>query len=257
MKKVVYLILSLVLLSVSVISAQKAEMDPEAAKLYNSGNKMLKSGNYEGAIEDYSKALEISKDYRIYYQQGIAYKKLRKFDKALESFHKCLETNPEFTIVYNSLGTTYYAKGDYLKAIENFKKFEESVKKPKLKKRAKKYISLAYTKLGDKELKNKNYEKGIGYLEEAVKYYNYDAAYLKLADAYIEMGNYQKALEAADNAIKYRSKKSKVPKGAPYFYKGLAYKGMKDKANAKQNFAIAAKDKLYRDRSKHDMKYMN
>ncbi len=257
MKKVVFLILSFVLLSVSFVYAQKTEMDPEAAKLYNSGNKMLKSGNYEGAIEDYSKALEISKDYRIFYQQGIAYKKLRKFDKALESFHACLEANPDFHIVYNSLGTTYYAQGDYLKAIEYFKKFEESVKKKKLKNRARKYISLAYTKLGDKELKNKNYKKGIEYLTEAVKYYNYDAAYLKLADAYIEMGEYQKALEAADNAIKYRSKKSKVPKGAPYFYKGLAYKGLKDKANAKENFVIAAKDKLYRDRSKHELKYMN
>ncbi len=257
MKKVVFLILSLLLLSVGFVSAQNKEMDPEAAKLYNSGNKMLKSGNYEGAIEDYSKALEISQDYRIYYQQGIAYKKLRKFDKALESFHKCLEANPEFTIVYNSLGTTYYAKGDYLKAIEYFTKFEESVKKPKLKKRAKKYISLAYTKLGDKEARDKNYKKAIEYLEKAVEAYNYDAAYLKLADAYIEMGEYQKALEAADNAIKYRSKKSKVPKGAPYFYKGLAYKGLKDKANAKQNFVIASKDKLYRDRSKHELKYLN
>ena len=33
------------------------DMKPEAAKLYNSGNKMLKSGNYNGAVDDYNKAL--------------------------------------------------------------------------------------------------------------------------------------------------------------------------------------------------------
>ncbi len=36
----------------------------------------LKAGNYNGAIGNYDKALAIEKDYRIYYQKGVAQKKV-------------------------------------------------------------------------------------------------------------------------------------------------------------------------------------
>ena len=47
-------------------------------------------------------------------------------------------------------------------------------------------------------------------------------------------------LDAAENALKYREKKSKVPQGAAYFYKGMAYKGLNNTAQAKENFKIAS-----------------
>ncbi len=257
MKKISVFFFSVLLLSSAVLFAQKAQMNPEAAKLYNQGNKQYKSGNYNGAIESYKKALAIERDAPILYQEGLAYKKLRKFKEAEADFTECIKLDPDFVPAYNGLGTTYYAMGEYLKAAENFKKFGEKTKKKKYKEKAKKFMGLAYTKLGVKESKNGNYKKAVEYLTKAIENYNYDAAYLELADVYITLGKYEEALKAANNAIKYRPRKSRVPKGAPYFYKGLAYKGMKDKTHAKQNFAIAAKDKLYKDRSKHEMKYMN
>lgn len=257
MKRVSFLFFAAFLLVSTISFAQKAPMEPEAAKLYNKGNKLIKSGDYQGAIKDYEEALTKAKDYRIYYQEGIAYKKLRKFDKAEEAFKACIQTNPDFAAAYNGLGTTYYSKKDYQKAIDNFKLFAEKAKKKKLKKRAKRFISLAYTKLGVKEINDHKYNKAVEYLKQAVDNYEYDAAYLQLANAYIELGKYKEALAAADNAIKFRAKRSRVPKGAPYFYKGLAYKGMNDKSSAKANFKIASKDKLYRAQSKYEMKYMN
>ncbi|MEE9432286.1 MAG: tetratricopeptide repeat protein [Melioribacteraceae bacterium] len=237
--------------------AQEGKMDNEAAKLYNAGNKQKKSGDYAGAISTYGDALKISKDYRIYYQMSSAYKKQRKFQEAEQALNACVELNPKFTTAYNALGTTYYSWGKYQQAVDSFKKFEESTEKKKAKKKAQKYIGLSYTKLGSQALKDKSYGKATEYLMSAVSNYNYDAAYLKLADIYIETGKYSEALQAADNAINYRSKKSKLPKGAPYFYKGLAFKGLKQYDKAKENFSVAKKDKQYRDRSKHEMKYMN
>lgn len=244
-----------ILFSVSLV-AQVTEMNQEAAKLYNEGNSQKKSGNYAGALESYKKALEISPDYRIYYQLSAVYKKQRKYEFAEQALLKCLESNPEFTSAHNSLGTTYYSWGKFDKAVESFKKFKETASNKKLENRASKYIGLAYTKLGESALKDRDYEEAEKQLKNAVNNYNYDAAYLKLADIYVEIGKYDEALKAADNAINYRDKKSKVPKGAPYFYKGMAFKGLKDKDKAKENFKLAAADKQYRDRSNHEIKYL-
>lgn len=245
----------LTLFSVSIF-AQSVEMDNEAAKLYNEGNSLKKSGNYDGALQSYQKALEISKDYRIYYQLSAVYKKQRKFADAEKALLSALELNPEFTSAFNSLGTTYYSWGKYEKAVENFKMFKEKIGDKKLEKRAAKYIGLAYTKLGESALKDRNYNEAEKQLLSAVSNYNYDAAYLKLADVYVETGKYQEALKAADNAINFRDKKSKIPKGAPYFYKGMAFKGLQDKEKAKENFKLASSDKQYRDRSNHEIKYL-
>lgn len=256
MKKILFILFSILMVISSTIPAQNAEMDKEAAKLYNEGNKQKKSGNIDGALESYKKALGITKDYRIYYQLSSVYKKKRNFEQAEAALNSCLELNPNFFTAYNSLGTTFYSWGKYDKAVENFKKFQENVQDKKLQKRAGKYIGLAYTKLGSAALNDKNYTKAEEYLKLAVSNHPYDAAYLKLADLYIELGKYDEALQAADNAINYRGRKSKVPKGAPYFYKGMAFKGLNDNAKAKENFKISSSDKQYRDRSKHEIKYL-
>lgn len=238
------------------IFAQAVAMDNEAAKLYNEGNSQKKSGNYDGALVSYQKALEISKDYRIYYQLSSVYKKQRKYGDAEQALLASLKANAEFSTAFNSLGTTYYAWGKYDKAVENFKLFQEKSKDKKSQKKAAKYIGLAYTKLGDSALKDRDYKEAEKQLLDAVANYNYDAAYLKLADVYVETGKYDEALKAADNAINFRDKKSKIPKGAPYFYKGMAFKGLKDKDKAKENFKLASSDRQYRDRSNHEIKYL-
>lgn len=256
MKKILLLTLALITFFSASILAQ-GEMDNEAAKLYNTGNSQKKSGNFEGALDSYQKALQISKDYRIYYQLSSVYKKQRKFGDAEQALLAALEANPDFSTAYNSLGTTYYSWGKYDKAVENFEKFKGKVKEKNLKDRASKYIGLAYTKLGENALKDRNYEVAEQHLLNAVSNHSYDAAYLKLADIYVETGKYEEALKAADNAINYRGKKSKVPKGAPYFYKGMAFKGLNDNDKAKENFQKASADKQYRDRSNHEIKYLN
>jgi tetratricopeptide (TPR) repeat protein len=257
MKKFLIITFSLLTLFSVNTFTQTAEMDNEAAKLYNEGNKQKKAGNFEGALQSYEKALEISKDYRIYYQLSAVYKKQRKYEYAEQALLGALELNPEFSSAYNSLGTTYYSWGKYEKAVENFKLFQEKAGDKKLEKRAAKYIGLAYTKLGENALKDRNYGEAEKQLLSAVSNYNYDAAYLKLADVYVETGKYEEALKAADNAINFRDKKSKIPKGAPYFYKGMAFKGLQDKEKAKENFKLASSDRQYRDRSNHEIKYLN
>jgi len=256
MKKVITLAVVFLVAAIT-LSAQSAEMTKEASELYNAGNKLLKSGDYNGAVQKYDDALKVSEDYRILYQKSIALKKLRKYNDAKEVLIKCVEVKPDFASAYNGLGTTYYALKDYQKAIDNFKLFQEKSDKPKLKKRANLYLAIAYTKLADQMKKKGNTDKAIELLTEAVKYKPYDASYLMLAELYSDKGEFQKSLDAANNALKYRGKRSKLSKGAVYYYKGLALKGLGNKEEAKKSFSLALTDRTYKQNAKYELKMLD
>jgi tetratricopeptide (TPR) repeat protein len=244
----------IMLLFVAVLSAQTLDEAPESAKLYNEGNKLRKSGNYNGAIEKYDEALKGSNDYRIYYQKGVTYKKLNDYDNAAGAFIKCIEVNPEFDIAYNGLGGTYFSQGKFDEAVESFIKFEELSTKPKLKKQANEYIARSLTKIGLTAKANGNFDKAVEKLVKAVNYHPLDAAYLALAEVYVDKAEYDKALVAADQAINNRKS---ISKGAGYYYKGLAFKGKKDNVKAKENFEIAVKDQQYKTNSQYELKNLN
>ena len=114
------LMILLTLISFNLIIAQ--DMNPDAGKLYNEGNSLLKAGNYKGAIENYDKALAIEKDYRIYYQKGVAQKKARDLKGAMKSFDDCIKMKSDFAGAYNALGGVYFQEGDFNAAITNFEK---------------------------------------------------------------------------------------------------------------------------------------
>ena len=230
------------------------DMNPDAGKLYNEGNSMLKAGNYNGAIENYNKALEIEKDYRIFYQRGVAQKKARNLSDAKVSFEECIKLNGSFSGAYNALGGVYFQMGNYLEAINNFEKVLTLTNKANVQKKVKKNLSLAYTKLGNQELTNGNADKGIEYLEKAVANYNYDAAYLSLAKIYSEIGQWDKSISASENALKYRSK---ITKGGPYYYMGVSYKGKGNTEKAIEMFKKAKTDKTYKKTAEYELSLLN
>lgn len=230
------------------------DMNPEAGKLYNAGNKLLKEGNYSGAIENYNNALAIEKDYRILYQKGVAQKKTRDLEDAKNSFEECLNLNKDFYSGYNALGGVYFQMGDYTAAIKNFEKVLELTDKSNIQKKVKKNLSLAYAKLGNQALTEGNANKGIDYLTKAVEYNNYDAAYLSLAKIYSELGEWDKSISASDNALKYRSK---ISKGGPYFYMGVSYKGKGENEKAIEMFNKAKSDATYKKTAEYELSLLN
>ncbi len=251
MKKLSIAILSLILFSASFVLGQ--EISQDAAPLYNEGNKLIKSGQYSAAVEKYNAAIAIQEHPNMYYQKSIAEKKLRKFKDAEKSLLKCLELNPDFSAAYSGLGTTYYSLKKYQLAADNFTKYLEKTNNKKSKKKIQKFIGLSYTQLGQQAKRDGNHQKAINYLNKAVSNYKYDSAYLALAEIYNELGKYSEALTAADNAINNRKK---ISKGAGYYYKGLAFKGLGDTAKAIENFKVSVKDKTYKASSKYELKLL-
>lgn len=113
--------------------------------------------NYNIAIEQFSKCIEIHPDYfesyfglgdvyvqkkqmdkAMYYYQAIAqrmpdlamaqnnlgnmYFKLQKYDSAIVALNKAIKLMPDYTDAYNNLGSSYFGKGDFDNAILSYKK---------------------------------------------------------------------------------------------------------------------------------------
>jgi len=226
------------------------DMNAEAGKLYNEGNKLLKAGNYDGALEKYNSALNVEKDYRIFYQRGIALKSLGNHEEAKKSFQESLKLKSDFEGGYNALGGVYFSMGNYQEAITNFEKVMEFSKNNSVKNKVKKNLSLAYTKLGSEAERNGNSTTAIENYKKGAETNNYDAAYLSLAKIYTELGNWDAAINAAENALKYRST---ISKGGPYYYMGVAYKGKEDLNKAKEMFTHAKSDATYRKTAEYEL----
>lgn len=249
----VFPILLLFILTISLISFAQ-EMNPEAGKLYNEGNSLLKAGNYNGAISNYDKALGIEKDYRIYYQKGVAQKKANDLNGSKASLEECIKLKNDFEPGYNALGGVYFSMGNYTEAINKFEKVLTLSNNASVTKKVKKNMSLAYTKLGNDEISKGNVQKAVEYLTKAVENDNYDAAYLSLAKLYSELGEWDKSISASESALKY---KSKITSGGPYFYMGVSYKGKGDTPKAKEMFEKAKQDATYKKTAEYELSLLN
>ena len=55
-----------------------------------------------------------------YNDRGIAYCQDGEYDQAIDSFSKAVELDPNYVEAYNNRGITYYCKGDFDLAIQEF-----------------------------------------------------------------------------------------------------------------------------------------
>lgn len=247
----VVIFMSLVIFVLGNSLAQNKEMNPDAGKLFNEGNALLKAGNYNGAVEKYDAAIRIEKDYRIYYQKGVALRKSNKNEEAKIAFEECMKLNPGFEGGYNALGGVYFSMGNYQQSIQMFEKILDMKDvKANVKLKVKKNLALAYSRLGNNSLSQGEPTKGIENLKKAVEFDNYDAAYLSLAKVYSEMGQYDESIKAAENALKYRSS---ISKGGPYYYMGLSFKGKGDSGKAREMFSQAQSDATYKKTAEYEL----
>ena len=96
--------------------------------LSNVGNDYAKKGQYDQAISDFNKALEISpRDAKAYSNRGIAYKKKGQYDQAISDYNKALEINPRYPEAYFNKALTYDKMGRIREAIEAYRGFIQNV----------------------------------------------------------------------------------------------------------------------------------
>ena len=109
----------------AILDFDKAlQINPMNAEAYNNrGSVYGEKGRYDQAISDFCKALEISPMYaEAYYNRGVTYNRRGQSDQAILDFEKALEINPRLAEAYYSRGLVYDGKGQYDQAISDYNK---------------------------------------------------------------------------------------------------------------------------------------
>jgi Tfp pilus assembly protein PilF len=90
---------------------------------YNRGNVFMNEKNYDRAIGDYSKAIELNPNYaEAYYNRGIVYMNEKNYDRAIRDYSKAIELNPNYTEAYNNRGNIFKNNKNYDRALEDYNK---------------------------------------------------------------------------------------------------------------------------------------
>lgn len=80
-----------------------------------------KLGNFDGAIEAYTKAVAIRPDYAAAYRKlGEAFIRQSKFEKALEAYRNAAAITPDIASLQNNLGAMLHRQGKFEEAIQAY-----------------------------------------------------------------------------------------------------------------------------------------
>jgi len=120
--KIIYrILLCTIILPLAITSCRQ----DNANHHFKNGSAKFQLKDYNGAINDFSRAIALSINYKeAYYARAISYGILAKYDKALEDFNKVLQLDPTFKDAY--MNRAYYAKektGDFKGALQDLNKF--------------------------------------------------------------------------------------------------------------------------------------
>ena len=100
----------------------------EFMRNFSQGLEKYEAGNYQGAITDYDKAIEIdSQSAFAYYNRGIAKYNLEDYQGAISDYTKAIEinphySNPQYADAYHNRGNAKKDFGDYQGAIVDYDK---------------------------------------------------------------------------------------------------------------------------------------
>ena len=104
---------------------------PKDLKLSESlGIAYYKSGNYQAAVKNYSKALELDNNYAsvfnnlgtLYLTRFLREKNEQHYNTAMQNFAKAIKIDPKLFAAYNGRGAAYHFKNDYQNAISDWKR---------------------------------------------------------------------------------------------------------------------------------------
>lgn len=89
----------------------------------NRGAAYASKKQYEKAISDYDKAIELNPGYATaYYNRAVAYASKKQYDLAISDYNKVIELSPEDSIAYIGRETAYANKKHYDQAVSDNKK---------------------------------------------------------------------------------------------------------------------------------------
>lgn len=135
---------------------------------YNRGVAYFDLGQNERAITDFTKAMELGlRGKGSYHIRGLAYAKQGQYDLAIADFNKALEIDPKDAASYNNRGISYLLKGQYKRTIADLTKAIELDSKNAALYHV--HLGFALDKTGDKEMARHNFFKAREIDKEIIK----------------------------------------------------------------------------------------
>ncbi len=170
-----------------------AKKRSEARTWFGKGSDSYGIGEYEQAIDYYSRAIEFDPKYSIAYnRRGSSYGSLSQYMKAIRDFNKAIELDPKSSHAYYNRGLSYHKFGQYEKSLKDFNKAIELDPKSS---HAYYNRGLSYHALGQYEKAIEDYNKAIELDPKDI------SAYLNTAETSIVMGAYDDALNFVEKAL--------------------------------------------------------
>jgi tetratricopeptide (TPR) repeat protein/S1-C subfamily serine protease len=228
------------------------ELAPRAAWYYNRGNLYSDQQKYELALADYSKAIELNRNYaNAYYNRGVLYKDQQKYELALADFSKAIEINRNFAEAYINRGNLYKDQQKYELALADFTKAIDI--NPN--------YALAYNNRGLLYFAQQKYELALADYNKAIKLNpNYAVAYINRGLLYFDQQKYELALADYNKAIKLNPNDAKAynNRGALYslqqkYELALADYNKAIKLDSKLAEVYYNRGNLYSDQQKYDL----
>src|SRR5712671_7399795 len=94
------------------------DLKQRALELWNEGVQHHMHGDFDGAIQLYTKSIEVCPTAEAYTFRGWAYNFLGRVDDAISECRKAIEVDPSFGNPYNDIGAYLIAKGQLDDAVE-------------------------------------------------------------------------------------------------------------------------------------------
>ncbi|GAB4539948.1 MAG: hypothetical protein Tsb0014_30810 [Pleurocapsa sp.] len=175
------------------------------------GNRLLKQGNYQGAVAQFTQAIASnSSDLDAYHGRAEAYYWLKDYQAVILNFDKILQLHPDDVLAYRRRGTAYSSLKEYEKAIADY---NEAIRLDPEDTYAYNNRGIAYRNLNE-------YEKAIADFNEAIRLDPELAVpYNNRGLAYNDLKEYEKAIADFNEAIRLNP-----DDGDAYYNRGLAYR---------------------------------
>lgn len=197
--------------------------------IYLRGNLFLARSEYNRAIEDASKAIELDPTGNAvayaYHIRAAALSGIGQFDRAIKDHNKSIELKPEYANAYYSRALSWLKKGDKERALADFTKAIDL--KPQ--------YAAAYHDRGNVWMEKGDSDRALSDYNKAIELdSSYALAYYSRGNFYIKKGDYDLAIKDSKKAVALNPEDSEA-----YANIGTAWLMKKSYRNAISNFTKA------------------
>jgi tetratricopeptide (TPR) repeat protein len=145
-----------------VIPFKKGEDDPDlkaSRGYYTSGTQKAKQGDHVGAIEDFTKSIELVRNATVYMMRGYSYMLTKDYESAIIDMNEAIKMAPVLDKAYFARAVCRFEMQDFKLAEEDFRKYMETDKTN----------ALAYNYLAAIKFMQKNFKEALDYYTEVSK----------------------------------------------------------------------------------------